>query len=344
MQAVVRNGWAGRTIEFAQAHNRVQFNPARQKQDVLLQVRAAGINPVDYKMPRLMLGKVVGIDVSGVVLSVGENVTTLKPGDEVFGAAHQGSLAEQCVAKADNVAHKPAQLSWTDAAALNVAYLTTLQALRDFGKVNTPGKKVLIVGASGGCGIAGLQIARALGASTIVGVCSAKNKEFVKEHFATSVIAYDDPEEFQEKLIRGGVAFDCIYDTATGSGAGENYPNILKPLLTSEGQYVHINGTVGDWTRMLTNMQAKQQHLVLAKFNSADLAEVARLLLSVEAKPIVEVKTFDPEGVTNGFDALKSRRTKGKIVFDVGTSPHPTSQMTSTKSSDSIGSPGKKDD
>ena len=121
--------------------------PTCGRGEVLIRVKAAAINPVDYKLGR-MLGSVVGLDVAGVVESVGNNVTSLKVGDEVFGGV-SGSLAEFAVGKPESLGKKAKCLSFVEAAAMPIAYMTSLQSLRDAGNLK-PGSQVLIIGASGG--------------------------------------------------------------------------------------------------------------------------------------------------------------------------------------------------
>ena len=121
--------------------------PSCGRNEVLIRVKAAAINPVDYKLGR-MLGSVVGLDVAGVIESVGSNITSLKVGDEVFGGV-SGSLAEFAVGKPESLGKKAKCLSFVEAAAMPIAYMTSLQSLRDAGNLQ-PGSRVLIIGASGG--------------------------------------------------------------------------------------------------------------------------------------------------------------------------------------------------
>ena len=121
--------------------------PTCGRGEVLVRVKAAAINPVDYKLGR-MLGPVVGLDVAGVIENVGSNVTSLKVGDEVFGGV-KGSLAQFAVGKPETLGKKAKCLSFVEAAAMPIAYMTSLQSLRDAGKLQ-PGSRVLIIGASGG--------------------------------------------------------------------------------------------------------------------------------------------------------------------------------------------------
>ena len=155
--------------------------PTAGDNEVLIRVHAASVNPLDgfavfvaRITPRLVTSKParLGADVAGEVEAVGTNVTQFKPGDEVFGAC-RGSFAEYVCATEDKIALKPTNLSFEDAAAVPVAALTALQALRDKGGIQE-GQKILIDGASGGVGTFAIQIAKAFGAD-VTAVCSTRN-------------------------------------------------------------------------------------------------------------------------------------------------------------------------
>lgn len=331
MRAVIRAGLLG-SITFTKDHPlpaAKESDSALSPTDILIKVRNAAINPVDYKLPRLF-GKVVGIDVSGVVEKVGSDVTDFQVGDEVFGRAINnkgmfqtfGSLADYAVTDMQEVAKKPEWLPFDQAAALGVAYLTGIQSMRA-GNVKD-GSSVLIIGASGGCGIAGVQLARAMGAR-VVGVCSGKNFDFVREMSGCEkaedleLVDYTDDDamnEFKEKNVK---MFDCIYDTATGSGKGEDYTTSMPKLLKdTTGQYVQINGSPSTWARhAMGKMKPQRKMLLTAPKGRSELEEIVSLLEKSGVKPHLNVKSFDEQGVAEAFEELKGRRTKGKIVFDM---------------------------
>ena len=333
MRAVVRE-WG--KIVFKSLYN----IPSCGSNEVLVRIKAAAINPVDYKAPKIILGTRVGFDFSGVVESVGSSVTKFAAGDEVFGAT-KGSLADFAISDPDRIAKKPQSLSFSEAAALPVTYLTSLQGLRDYGSLKK-GARILVIGASGGCGIAALQLAKSMGAGKIVAVCSGKNSDLVKSHGADEVIDYTKhnvTDYFRAKSTGGDVdecfKFDVIYDAATHSGAGEDYKTNSLELLCNEGgpnkthgQYVAINGKVDMWMRLFTRIgQKTNQHLFLADPNTTDLECLSKLANegwtdeNGEQKrlaPVVaEFLPFSSENVDKGFELLKSRRVVGKIVFDM---------------------------
>ena len=169
---------------------------------MLVEVHAAAVNPYDWHMlrgdpriARLMGGvgltkpkaRIAGVDVAGRVEAVGTDVHDLRPGDEVFGFA-RGAFAEYAAADAALLVPKPAGLSFEQAAALPMAAVTALHAIRDRGQVQ-PGQRVLVNGAAGGVGICAVQIAAALGAE-VTGVCSARNVDLVRSIGAAHVVDY----------------------------------------------------------------------------------------------------------------------------------------------------------
>src|SRR5213596_3807688 len=218
--------------------------PTPADDQLLVRVRAASVNPYDWhfvegtpKIMRLMgvgLRKPkdtrLGVDFAGTVEAVGKNVTQFKSGDEVFGG-RGGAFAEYVCPRANRaVALKPANVTFEEAASVNIAGLTALQAVRDKGKIQ-PGKKVLINGASGGVGTFAVQIAKSLGAD-VTGVCSARNVDLVKSLGADHVIDYTK-EDFTKSAERYDVMLDNV---------GNRTLSECKSVLTPKGKYVLIGG------------------------------------------------------------------------------------------------------
>lgn len=333
MRAVIRE-WGNLVFKSAYAI------PSHGNKDVLVRIHAAAINPVDYKAPKIILGPIAGLDFSGVVESVGTSVTQFNKGDEVYGKV-KGSLADYAVANPDEIAIKPKSISFAEAAAMPVTYLTSLQALRDYGGLKENGR-VLVIGASGGCGIAALQLAKSMGAGHIAAVCSGKNSELVKSHGADEVIDYTKHNvvnyyrgNTEDGEIPNAQKFDVIYDAASNSGAGEDYRPCSAQLLCQDdkeankkhGQYVAINGGIDMWLRLFTIGQKKNHHLFLTNTNTADLNTLSNLTDNGwngkdggqnKLSPIIaKLFSFSAENVEKAFELLKSRRVVGKIVFDM---------------------------
>ena len=193
--------------------------PVAGDDEVLVRVRAASVNPPDWAgvhgvpyVARLAFGLrrpklgVRGTDLAGTVEAVGRNVARLRAGDEVFGAG-SGTFAEYAVAPAEHLVTKPANVTFEQAAAVPMAGLTALQALRDAGSI-APGLKVLIVGAGGGIGTFAVQIAKSFG-TQVTGVWSTSTLELVRSIGADHVIDYT-----QEDFTQGEERYDLILDNA----------------------------------------------------------------------------------------------------------------------------------
>ncbi len=196
--------------------------PVPKEDEVLLQVRAASVNPLDWRLMRgvppifRMLFRLrapsstqpgrLGRDVAGRVESVGRKVTQFKAGDEVFGVC-PGAFAEYASASEAKLAMKPAIVTFEQAASVPVAGLTTLQGLRDKGHIQ-PGQKVLINGAAGGVGTFAVQIAKSFGAE-VTGVCSTRNVDMVRSTGADRVMDYTR-EDFTKSGQRYDLILDCV--------------------------------------------------------------------------------------------------------------------------------------
>lgn len=216
-------------------------DPVVGERDVLIQVRAAGLNQLDekirtgefkqilpYKFPL-----VLGHDVAGVVLQVGNKVQGFKPGDEVYGRPRKdgiGSFAERIAVPEADLALKPASASFTEAGSLPLVALTGWQALVERGNVQ-PGQKVLIHAGAGGVGSIAIQLAKHLGA-TVATTASASNMDFVRELGADTVIDYRT-EDFEQRLSG--------YDLVLDSLGGENLKKSLR-VLKPGGKAIGISG------------------------------------------------------------------------------------------------------
>lgn len=222
--------------------------PVPGDDEVLVKVHAAGVNPLDWHymrgtpyLMRLASGigapddTRMGVDFAGTVKAVGRNVTRFKAGDEVFGG-RSGAFAEYVVIPEDRaLAHKPANVTFEQAAAVPIAAVTALQALRDKGKIE-PGQKVLINGASGGVGTYAVQIAKSLGAE-VTGVCSTRNVEMVRSLGADHVFDYK-----KENYTESGQQYDLIVDMVSNHSLSAN-----RKVLAPDGTLVIVGGSSGDW-------------------------------------------------------------------------------------------------
>ena len=219
--------------------------PVVKDGEVLVRVHAASVHVGDWMMVtgvpyiarpaygmRKPKNRVPGTDVAGTVEAVGNDVTELRPGDEVFGWC-TGAFAEYVCAAADHFVAKPANLTFEQAAAVGVSASTALQLLRDQGKVQA-GQKVLINGASGGVGTFAVQIAKAFGAE-VTGVCSARNVNMVRSIGADYVIDYT-----REDFTQGKERYDFILDNV-----GNHSLSATRHALNPKGTLQSNNGTSG---------------------------------------------------------------------------------------------------
>ncbi|RQM28856.1 hypothetical protein B5M09_003409 [Aphanomyces astaci] len=201
-------------------------------------------------------------------------------------------------------------------AALPCAYLTAYQGLINHGF--EPGAKVLVTGASGGCGTAAIQLAKALGASEVVDVYSTKNEGFVKSIGADRTIDYET-----QSIVTGDEGyFDFVFDAASGSPGGEDYLKKAKVVLTDPSKYhVTLSGPATFWIQLICGCSPKHIALQMTSRKCADLTAIVELLNRSDQRPAIDtVFPFTNQGVVDAFAKLKSRRTKGKLIIDVAAS------------------------
>jgi len=295
--------------------------------EVLVQVRAAALNPLDWHYmtgtPYVMrlgsgLGRPrsgrLGVDFAGTVAAVGAKVTRFRAGDAVYGS-RMGAFAEYViVGESAALAPKPAGFDFAQAAGLPVAAVTALQALRDKALVQ-PGDKVLVNGASGGVGTFAVQIAKSLGAE-VTGVCSTRNVELVRSLGADHVIDYT-----QSDFTRGTERYDAIID-AVGNHALRDVRRALVP----DGVHVIIGGPkderwIGPLLRFgaapLANKFTTQQHRVLlAEMRPADLLALNELAAAGSITTMVD-RRYTLDQLPDAMRYLETRRARGKVVVDV---------------------------
>ena len=294
---------------------------------VLIKVHAASVNPLDWHLmrgePYLIRGMAglgapddirLGVDFAGTVETVGKNVKRFKPGDEVFGGA-DGAFGEY-VSLAENgaLALKPSNLTFEQAAAVPIAAITALQALRDAGKIQR-GQKVLINGASGGVGTFAVQIAKVFGAE-VSGVCSTRNLAMVRSIGADHVIDYTRGD-----FTRGSQRYDLILDNV-GTHSLSEYRRVLNP----RGALI-IVGTQdkGRWLGVLSALiKAKlvapfvRQKLVfiLAELKADDLGTLRDLMQAGKVTPIID-RRYRLSEVPEAIRYLEAGHAQGKVVISL---------------------------
>ncbi len=305
--------------------------PAVGDDEVLVRVRAASVNPLDWHfmrgapyLVRMVAGlsrpranaNRLGADMAGSVEAVGKTVTEFRPGDEVFGGLEdRGTLAEYISIRQDAVVlKKPAGLTFEQAASVPVAAFTALQALRDKGRVQ-PGHKVLVNGASGGVGTFAVQIAKAFGAE-VTGVCSTQNAEMVASIGADQVVDYT-----REDFTRAGRRYDLLVDIAGNRTLSET-----RRVLVPKGVLVAVGGPdkgrwigpLGRTARMALLSPAVSQRMVffLAHQNKGDLAVLHELLEAGKVTPVID-RTYPLSAAAEAIGYLEEGHARGKVVITV---------------------------
>ncbi|MEG4322842.1 MULTISPECIES: NAD(P)-dependent alcohol dehydrogenase [unclassified Microcoleus] len=291
--------------------------PIAKSNELLVRVRASSVNPVDWKIRQghlqLLTGfnfpRIVGSDISGVVVEVGSEVTKFHPGDEVYTFLNPitgGACAEYAVVPESSAAIKPHNITHVEAAAVPIAGLTALQALRDLGEIKA-GYKVLINGASGGVGMFAVQVAKAMNAE-VTGVCSAKNREFVNSLGADFVLDYAEIEFTQQPQ-----KYDIILD-AVGTKTFAECENVLQP----EGVYISTLPSFDNLAPMLASwfIPGKKAKFILANPNPADLGILRELIESDKVEPIVD-RTYSLAEVAAAHAYSETGRAVGKIAIAI---------------------------
>lgn len=290
--------------------------PTPRPGEVLLDVRAAALNPKDSFVRkgrfRFITGnrfpRQLGYDVAGVVRALGAGAAGLAPGDAVFGMVNGwagGTVAEQICVPADELAPKPAGLSFEEAAALPLASLTALQALRDEGRLRS-GQLVLLHGASGGVGSFAIQIARALGAR-VTTTSSARNLGHCKGLGADEAWDY----ALQDGLGRG-TGWDVFFDVF-----GNRSFQRVRPALGPRGTYVTtVPGLRIALQQTLTLPLRKRARLVLVRSNRRDLDQLARWVDEGRLRPVID-RVFTLDQVAAAQAHIESKRARGKVVVRI---------------------------
>jgi NADPH:quinone reductase-like Zn-dependent oxidoreductase len=298
--------------------------PVPAEGEMLVRVKAAAVNPLDWHyirgtpyFMRLFAGlgapddPKLGVDFSGVVEAVGEGVERFQPGDEVFGA-RSGAFAEYVLIPADKaVVKKPRNVTFEQAAAVPIAAVTALQALRDKGRVKK-GDKVLINGASGGVGTFAVQIAKSAGAE-VTGVCSTRNIEMVRAIGADHVIDYTNTN-----YTESGIKYDVIVDMVGNHSLAAN-----REALKDDGRLVIVGGKDGDWLGpMLRPLQAKlvsafvdqELNTLLAVLKVEDLEILAELMQSGQLVPVLD-RDYPMSDIREAIGYSETGRARGKIII-----------------------------
>ncbi len=291
---------------------------------VLVRVLAAAVNPLDWHYMRgspyiMRLDSGIGapknpglgVDFAGIVEAVGANVTKFEPGDEVFGGRN-GAFAEYVVIGQDSaIARMPPNVTFEEAAAVPIAAITALQALRDKANVQ-PGDKVLINGASGGVGTFAVQIAKDMGAE-VTGVCSTRNVQMVRILGADHVFDYT-----KENYTTASVEFDAIIDLVGNHPLSAN-----RRVMADDGIMVIVGAQKGDWLGPLAAplkavfyrpFVSQDFVMLLSQFNQQDFETLAAYLEDGTINPQLD-RIYPFDAIPEAMRLSESGRAQGKIVI-----------------------------
>ncbi|MGE8001203.1 NADP-dependent oxidoreductase [Lysinibacillus sp. NPDC093190] len=331
MNAAVINQYGQKNLELT----KVEI-PKISSDDVLVEIHAASINPIDYKVRdgkvKMLLSYkmplVLGNDFSGVIVQVGGDVTEFQVGDEVYGRPRKsriGTFAEYIAIHKDDIAIKPKNLSFEEAAAIPLVGLTTYQAFHDIMQLK-PNDKVLIHAGSGGVGTLAIQLAKLMGAY-VATTTSSKNESLVKRLGADKVIDYKS-ENFEDILSD----YDYVYDTLGGETLQNSF-KILKP----GGKIVSLSGTpnyrfakvygLNFWkslllkfaTRKLTALEKQYQveyHFLFMKPSGIQLKLIREFIEAKKIVPIID-RVVLMDDIQKAFEYSESGRAKGKIIIKI---------------------------
>ncbi|MFF4038376.1 NAD(P)-dependent alcohol dehydrogenase [Streptomyces sp. NPDC001816] len=296
--------------------------------EVLIQVQAASVDPGVWHLttgrPYLIRAvgfglraprtRGLGMDVAGRVEAVGPSVTRFQPGEEVYGTCN-GSFAEYACAKQDRLARKPGNVGFEQAAVVPISACTALQALRDVGRLRS-GQSVLVIGAGGGVGTFAVQLAKALGAAHVTGVCSSAQADLVHSLGADKVIDYT-----RQDPIDGTHRYDLILDIA-----GNRPLTRLRRALGPRGTLVIVGGEDGGkWfggtgrflrALLLSTFTGQRLRGFFSTQSHDDLRLLAELIEAGAMTPVID-RTYPLADVPEAVSYLRSGHARGKIAVRV---------------------------
>lgn len=291
--------------------------PTVKPDQVLVEVRASSVNPIDWKIRsgslKLLMGSrfpmILGYDVSGQVVEVGSAIKRFNIGDQVYAKSDSktGRAYAEYVAVGENaLAHKPKNMSHEEAAAVPLAALTALQGLRDKGRIRA-GSRVLVIGAAGGVGSYAVQIAKAFDAG-VTAVCGAGNISLVKDLGADRVIDYK-----KESVLGASEPYDIVFDAV----ATQSF-SAARRVLTKNGAYVSTLPGLGLafaelWTRVLPGQKAR---FILMKPLGADLKYLTGLVEAGKMRSVID-SAFSLGDIAQAHARSEAGHARGKIVIRV---------------------------
>ena len=288
--------------------------PIIKDDEVLVKVYAVSVNPVDVliRKNRIMSffvnrgSKITGSDLSGKIMSVGRTVVSMKNGDDVFGFRQGGTTAEYVAISEKKIAIKPINMTFEEAAAVPLAALTALQALRDKGNICSR-QNVLINGASGGVGTYAVQIAKSFG-TNVTGVSSTKNLELIKSLGADKVIDYTK-EDFTKTHQR----YDIILDAVAKSSYSK-----CKKILNQGGIFISTRFSPLLLIQVMSTVLfgSKKAKTVFVNSNTKDLEIIGELIKENKVKSIID-QSYPMNKTSEAHLHIENGHTIGKVVITI---------------------------
>jgi len=289
--------------------------PVPSDNEVLIKVVAVSINAADYRSMKLGLipkRRIFGADIAGIIESMGKNTTQFNVGDEVLGDLAKfgfGGFAQYVTAPEKALIIKPTKISFEEGAALPMAALTALQAVRDKGNISK-GQKVLIVGSAGGVGTFAVQLAKFFG-TEVTGVCGSNNTLQTSSLGADFVIDYS-----KEDFTKGNRLYNLIL------AINGNYPILAyKKILTQNGIYIMVGGSISQIFKSLLfgwllSFGSKKMRTVSTKANQKDLEFLAKLLEDGKIKTVID-RRYTLDKTADAMRYLSEGHARGKVIINI---------------------------
>jgi len=281
--------------------------PVPKDNEIVLQVRAASVNPLDWRMKT----ERPGVDVAGEIVAVGRRVAQFRPGDAVFGAG-KGAFAEYVCTSEAKLAPKPEGVTFEQAASVPIAGLTALQALRDKGHLQ-PEQKALINGAAGGVGTFAVQVAKSFGAN-VTGVCSTKNVDLVRSLGADRVIDYT-----REDFTQDSGRYDLLLDNV-----GNRSLLSMRRVLSPNGKCVMIGAPKEMWkvlTRLLKAFAwppflSQNFKFFIANINRDDLTTFGELIKAGKVTSVID-RRYPLTQTADAIAYVEEGHARAKVIISV---------------------------
>lgn len=298
--------------------------PRPKHNEVLIRNYATSVNPRDwlirsgryqlqFRVPAFPL--ILGSDLAGQIIAVGEGVSQFQVGDRVFGMKNPGNglatYAEVVSVSEKHIARIPEGMDWIPAGATPLCALTAWQALVNGAGIK-PNMSVMVIGASGGVGSFAVQIARALGAE-VTAVCSGANADLARRLGATRVIDYQ-----REEVLKQSEHFDCVFDTI-----GRHHFKACRALLNPGGCFVstipspaNLKVMAISKVRALLQPGCPRAHVVMVRHDAKDLAQIAGLIAAGQLTPLID-RVYPLHEAAQAHDYSRTLRARGKIVLSI---------------------------